>query len=816
MTSSLRKIKRIKGKSLKELRLRSEQALAAYAEQFGLSGYLPDDTEFWRLVDKKIFGEQEPDIELWRKHLQRTGQTRFFPGFASRVETMETFLDLLGEENEARIIQQAENLIDGKFNLLGFGELDFGVSMDWHFEPRSKKRTPLKHWLLLDELETAKNGDLKIIWELNRHQHFFTLGTAYWLTSDERYAAIFVMHLCSWMEQNPPSLGINWSSNQEVAYRAISWIWAFQFFLESPALSSNILRDALKFLYLHARHIETYLSTYTSPNTHLIAEAFALYCLGTFLPEFKQSSHWRKLGKEILLNELDRQILPDGVHFELSTWHHRQAADFYIQFLLLSRINGDKFGRGELEKVEIKIQKLLDFLMFITRPDRTTPLLGDDDGGRILPYYWQPFPNDFRVTLAHGAVLFKREDYKFIAEEFCPESIWLFGMDGVTMFDLLDLEPPSETSKAFPDGGCYVIRDDWSRESNFMLLDGGKHGVLNCAHAHADALSFELAMQGKTVLVDSGTYSYYESKEARNYFRSTFAHNTLSLDNESSSEPDDVFSWKETAQIDGLKWVSHDRFDFFEARHDGFSRLVKDAAFHQRSVFALKENYFIIRDGMQISGTHRYDLNFHFDANTDPRIRKKEGGSVLTEKDLKLVLYGDNGRFLQRDDWIAPIYGACVEAPSFSFASVSSGPQEFFTFLFPGGKASKHTFVYEIETRNGRAFTINYDDYKDIFAYSDGNGEVVRTKIFDTDFHFAWLRFSAKTQQIVEAILVGGRRFLYKDREIVNYPNEIPYAIARRTDHKMEVSTADDRYKVSLPQRRSTTYVLKTRDKRVV
>ena len=140
----------------------------------------------------------------------------------------------------------------------------------------------------MNYLDAAVTGDKKIVWELNRHQYFITLGQAYWLTGDQRYAQTFVSHLDSWMDQNPPKLGINWASSLEVAFRSISWLWALYFFKDSPALTAPTFLRTLKFLYLQARHLETYLSTYFSPNTHLTGEALGLFYLGTLLPEFRR------------------------------------------------------------------------------------------------------------------------------------------------------------------------------------------------------------------------------------------------------------------------------------------------------------------------------------------------------------------------------------------------------------------------------------------------------------------------------------------------------------------------------------------------
>ena len=98
------------------------------------------------------------------------------------------------------------------------------------------------------------------------------------------------------MDANPPKLGINWASSLEVSLRAISWLWALHFFRESPRLTAAIFARALKFLYLHARHLETYLSTYFSPNTHLTGEALGLFYLGLMLPEFRRAGDGARLA----------------------------------------------------------------------------------------------------------------------------------------------------------------------------------------------------------------------------------------------------------------------------------------------------------------------------------------------------------------------------------------------------------------------------------------------------------------------------------------------------------------------------------------
>jgi len=136
----------------------------------------------------------------------------------------------------------------------------------------------------------------------------------------------------------------------------------------------------MKFLYLNALHLETYLSTYFSPNTHLTGEALGLFYIGLLLPEFKDAERWRDLGLEILIAQLPRHVKPDGVYFEQSSYYHRYTTDFYIHLAILLRVNGMTLPR----ELEPRLELLLDHLMYITRPDGTTPFFGDDDGGRLV------------------------------------------------------------------------------------------------------------------------------------------------------------------------------------------------------------------------------------------------------------------------------------------------------------------------------------------------------------------------------------------------------------------------------------------------
>ncbi len=794
------KLSKLKGRSLAELRDRAAQALAARAERHGWAetARLPsDDALFHQLLDATVLGHASQSPEKLLEHFRTRAAPKFFAAFDDRRLMQSELRSRSGPTEQRSLIERADKIIEGRFRLLGHTHLDFGDPVDWHLEPVSGKRSPLVHWSLIDELDAVATGDKKIVWELNRHQYFATLGRAYLLTGDERYAQAFAAHLAHWMNENPPKLGLNWMSSLEVAFRSISWLWALHFFKDSKHLSHALFSSALKYLYLHACHLETYLSTYSSPNTHLTGEALGLFYLGTLLPEFRRAAGWRERGRGILLEELERHVLPDGVYFEQATYYQRYTADFYTHFLILSSRNDEAVP----QKLEARLQALLDHLMHITRPDGTTPFIGDDDGGRLMMLDERE-TNDFRAALSTGAALFKRADYKYVAGEAAEETFWLLGRAGMESFEQLAAQTPAELSRAFPAGGYYVMRDSWADDGNYLLIDSGPHGAHGCGHAHADALSFELAARGRTLLVDPGTYTYTGSAELRDYFRSGAAHNTLLIDGESSSVPFGPFSWKQTADASARAWKTSARFDYFAGLHDGYMRLAPAPARHTRHVLFLKNDYWVIRDSVETVGQHRYDLHFHFAAGTHPSIDDAQESAALTEQSsgvpgLQVFSFADGGEWHMEDGWVSSCYGERRPAPVYKLTKSGAGEQEFFSFLVPRRATESAAHVREIEAIGGRAFEIDGDGFCDVLMV--GDGALIETKRLETDFKWCWARFADDGELLEELVLIDGRQLRLGEREILSLHESAAYAVARRAGDKLRVELDDRILEVVLP-----------------
>ncbi len=234
MTNPIDKLKKIR--SWDEIRTRGSQAVSAYREKIGLGGSEPTDAEFEALLNPAAMaGTRLTPENIWYQFYSNADD-RFFASMNDRETAVEMFESEFPGARE-HFIHAAESIVEGHIDILGYKDVAIGTTVDWHFEPVSGIRSPLKHWREFDDLDTGEAGDKKVIWELNRHQHFFTLGLAFWLTGDERFTDCFAHHLESWMEQNPPGIGINWASSLEVSFRAMSWIWGVQFFRRSEHFS---------------------------------------------------------------------------------------------------------------------------------------------------------------------------------------------------------------------------------------------------------------------------------------------------------------------------------------------------------------------------------------------------------------------------------------------------------------------------------------------------------------------------------------------------------------------------------------------------
>jgi hypothetical protein len=404
----------------------------------------------------------------------------------------------------------------------------------WHREASSGTEAPRRHWSRIDHLDTALVGDHKLLWELNRHQYLLAPAFCWLLDRDARRFELIQGHLQSWLADNPPRQGVNWVSSLEVAYRAIAWCWLLSMLRDAP-WKPDLRTGLLGSLEAHARHVERYLSTYFSPNTHLTGEALGLFYVGTVLPDSSQARRWRATGAAILEAAIGRQVFADGVYFEQASQYHRYTAEIYLHYLLLANASDYHVS----DSVRDALGNLFTVLRSLASAPGRMPLLGDDDGGLLLSFDHRP-PDDLRALLLAGAVALEQPELA-PAEASPSFAYWLCGIEKTDVVRNAPARVPNWLDVYFARGGLAVLRDGWDRSAAVGVIDAGPHGALSCGHSHSDALAMTLTLGASELFIDRGTLTY--TGPERNEFRVTASHNTLEIDDTSSILPAEAFKW---------------------------------------------------------------------------------------------------------------------------------------------------------------------------------------------------------------------------------------------------------------------------------
>jgi hypothetical protein len=333
-------------------------------------------------------------------------------------------------------------------------------------------------------------------WQLSRHPEWAVLAEQYRATGDERYAAGFVRLFQSWVCQAvapdddiPGNHTLCWRTIEAGIRMGGSWQWALHSFCRSPYVTDDVLVDWYKSIYEHGRRLRL------NHRTHnwLIMEMNGLAQIGILYPQLRDAPDWRTYAFARLVEELDRQLYPDGLQYELSTNYHQVNINNYQWLCDVCRAYDVPVPAAFYDGLE----RMHAANVLLMMPDGRLPDLND---GR-----WYPVAPIVRRA---AEIFSERDDFRWAATE---------GRDG---------RPPAATSHAFGYGGYIVLRSSWDPDAIWALFDGGPFGY---AHQHEDKLNLLLHAYGRLLLTEGGNYAY-DSSEMRRYVLSTRAHNTIRVD----------------------------------------------------------------------------------------------------------------------------------------------------------------------------------------------------------------------------------------------------------------------------------------------
>ena len=588
-------------------------------------------------------------------HVRKRLKSNFF----LKLEKEFALNKFLSNEYKSAIEADADEIIKHRYRILG-QIVCFYDEIDWHWDPQSGYRWPLKYYKrLLPVFNTYDTTDAKLPYELSRFNHLTILGIAYKLTGDKKYIQEFIDELESWLDSNPYPRGINWTCTMDVAIRACNLIAGFSFFKESPEISDAFLIKFIKSLNQHGNYI---IHNLEMTGNHYISDIVGLVYLSICFPELIDVKRWKTFAIRELIKEMEKQVYPDGCDFEASTCYHRLVLELFFFSTLLVVVNDSEFKEENYERVCHKIfgekyteilYKMFEAVLYLLKPNGRMPQIGDNDNGRLHVFANREIL-DMRYLLALGAIFFREPKFKIREFGFCEETLWIFGEKCYSIWkDLGKNSYKNINSRSFNDAGWYVMRQN----GNYCLVSCGPNGQNgNGGHAHNDKLSFELMLNGHDIIVDPGTYVYTSYPEERNKFRSTGYHNNIEFDGYEQNEisEKDLFSLPGTVKIKEAVLRERNNNIVFqgEIHYAGITHKRKITLDKQSSSWHIKD---IISSPKQLKGK----LLFHL----SPNLTCDGSEIIIKETKEKIAAIEITESNIEKDKYdYSPEYGRKVKA----------------------------------------------------------------------------------------------------------------------------------------------------------
>ena len=512
-------------------------------------------------------------------------------------------LNAVAEQERASLLNEADAYIAGRYTLLNTSFEQ--KKPDWHLDVETATRSPLAFALDIDYRDAKVAGNIKNIWELNRHRHLTVLAVAYALSQDHRYAHEIERQLLSWIACNPFLRGVNWHSALELGVRLIAWVW-IERLLRGCSVHERLFGSNGRMwpaIYRHQWLIARLKSVGSSANNHLVGELAGLFIASTVWPHYPESTLWQRRSRTHLEREIKLQTYDSGLNREQAFSYHC----FSLELFLLSAIEAERAQTPVSKAYKKTLKQMVEVIPHLADINGNLPSYGDADGGTALQL--QPRQSSsidwlcrLGIGLVQACVPLPLDGSGYLAATLIGPDIQSAGTAYV--------QPVH--SKAFKDAGLYVLTANRGKASEiFCLADAGHLGYLSiAAHGHADALSFTLSVGGHPVIVDPGTYSYFREPRWRRYFRSTRAHNTICIDGQDQSEQGGPFLWVRKANCKVLQWSPTPEGAELAAEHDGYGHL-RGTVIHRRRL-TLTTGHLNIVDEITGGGNHTLEWFLQF------------------------------------------------------------------------------------------------------------------------------------------------------------------------------------------------------------
>jgi len=467
--------------------------------------------------------------------------------------------------------------------------------------------------------------------------------------------------------------GLDYRDIGELGWRTIQagqrlgavWPQTFYAFQQEDAFS-----PAARLLMLSSINIQAEFLTKYHKNGHnwTTMEMNGLALAGLSFPEFKRADHWANYALEVMTNEINRQVYPDGVQSEIST---------KTQWVALRRFesvadNFQKANRKISEAYLKRVEEMYQYMAYSMRPDGHQPLNNDSDR------------DDIKGIVLKGAERFDRPDWNYIVTN---------GKTGN--------KPEIDPSVTFPWAGIHIMRNGWHEKAHWSFFDAGPYGT---GHQHRDKLHLSVMAFGKDLLVDGGRYThkdYFSFDPAiwRGYFRSSFSHNVILVDGKGQNGG---LTHTDTPLVENQDYSHQPLYDFAHGTfRDGYED-VEGNATHTRSVLYLRDKYWVVMDQFETDRPRALQVLWHYAPDKEVTIKDTEAVSTNVKgPNLRIVpvgnvkwkteiVKGQEKPFIQ--GWYSSLFGEKEPNP---------------TVLYTADIAKTSTFVWLLLPADGEVPTID-------------------------------------------------------------------------------------------------------------
>jgi hypothetical protein len=539
------------------------------------------------------------------------------------------------------LIGAAEKILARRFSFFDLEDVDLGDPPQWNRDPLTHREAGARRAMSIDYRDERVVGNIKYLWEPNRHLHLPLLAQAHVLTGDMRYAFAIRDHVSSWIEQCPVGRGPNWVSALELGIRLINWSLTWQLIggtrakLFATAEGAEFRERWLRSIFEQTRMVSRNLSRFSSANNHLIGEAAGVYVASATWPMWDELRRAGERCHAVLEAECVAQNAPDGGNREQAFAYQTFVLDFLIIAGLAARARGEDFSPVYWRRIE----RMIDFLASMTDVAGRLPMVGDADDGYVVKLAAEAGFTTHGSLIATGAVLFERPDLATRAGTLDSKTVTLLGVKAVQKFgQLRDRRVRFRPQQQFSESGYYLLGTAFSTPDEVrLLIDAGQLGYLSlAAHGHADALALTLSIGDREILVDPGTYAYHTDPGWRAYFRGTAAHNTVMVDGRDQSEQSGKFMWAEHATARCIEFEAGGAQQHFIGEHDGYERL-EDPVVHRRTVrFSADSQLIDIEDLLRCQGDHGVRRAWHF--AEDAQVSRGDEGLRVVSGNVVVLL----------------------------------------------------------------------------------------------------------------------------------------------------------------------------------